>query len=136
MPGILRRLMEKRFGQTHTILREKVQEALASVLPITVIVLVLSVMVAPMPTDVLLAFLTGAVLLIVGMGLFTLGADTAMLPIGERVGAHMTKSRKLWIVVGVSFLMGVIITVSEPDLQVLAKQVPVSDLAGLRQLED
>ena len=75
-------------------------------------------------------------LLIVSMALFALGADTAMLPIGERVGAHMTKSRKLWIVVGVSFLMGVIITVSEPDLQVLAKQVPGSDLAGLRQLED
>ena len=48
--------------------------------------------------------LVGAVLLIVGMGLFTLGADTAMLPIGERVGAHMTKSRRLWIVVSVSFL--------------------------------
>ena len=77
-----------------------------------------------MPAEVLLAFLVGAVLLIVGMGLFTLGADTAMLPIGERVGAHMTKSRKLWIVVVIGFLIGVIVTVSEPDLQVLASQVP------------
>ena len=121
---LFRKTYQKQFGRTQTILREKVREALASVLPITIIVLLLSISAAPMPTDVLLAFLVGALLLIVGMGLFTLGADTAMLPIGERVGAHMTRSRKLWIVVAVSFLMGVIITVSEPDLQVLAKQVP------------
>ncbi len=124
MRRLFRKTYQEHFGQTHTILREKVREALDSVLPITVIVLLLSVTAAPMPTDVLLAFLVGAVLLIAGMGLFTLGADTAMLPIGERVGAHMTRSRRLWVVVSVSFLMGVIITVSEPDLQVLARQVP------------
>ena len=110
--------------KTRTILNEKTKEALASVLPILLIVLVLSFSVAPVPAEVLLAFLVGAVLLIVGMGLFTLGADTAMLPIGERVGAHMTKSRKLWVVVLIGFLIGVIVTVSEPDLQVLATQVP------------
>ena len=86
----------KRIGQTKTVLGEKVREALTSVLPITLIVLILCFTIAPVPSDVLLAFLVGAVLLIVGMGLFTLGADTAMLPIGERVGAQMTKSRKLW----------------------------------------
>ena len=111
-------------GQTKTILGEKVREALASVVPITLIVLILCFTAAPVPTDVLLAFLVGAVLLIVGMGLFTLGADTAMLPIGERVGAQMTKSRKLWVVVCVSLLIGIIVTISEPDLQVLAGQVP------------
>ncbi len=114
----------ERMGQTRTILGEKVKEALASVVPITVIVLVLCFTAAPVPTDILLAFLVGAVMLIFGMGLFTLGAETAMTPIGERVGAHMTKSRKLWVVVSVSFLIGVIVTVSEPDLQVLAQQVP------------
>ena len=124
MRRMFRKTYQDLFSKTQTVLFEKVNEALASVLPITVIVLLLTVTIAPMPTDVLLAFLVGAVLLIVGMGLFTLGADTAMLPIGERVGAHMTRSRKLWVVVGVSFLMGVIITVSEPDLQVLARQVP------------
>ena len=124
----LRRLFRKNykesFHQTRTVLNEKVKEALASVLPITAIVLILCFTIAPVPTEVLLAFLVGAVLLIVGMGLFTLGADTAMTPIGERVGAHLTKSRKLALIVSVSFLLGVIITVSEPDLQVLANQVP------------
>ena len=119
-----RKNYQDHFRQTRTILNEKVKEALASVLLITAIVLVLCFTISPVPTEVLLAFLVGAVLLIVGMGLFTLGADTAMSPIGERVGAHMTKSRKLAVVVLVSFLMGVIITVSEPDLQVLATQVP------------
>jgi hypothetical protein len=106
------------------VLGEKVREARASVLPITVIVLILCFTIAPVPTDILLAFLIGAVLLIVGMGFFTLGADTAMTPIGERVGAAITKSRKLWVVVVIGFLIGVIVTVSEPDLQVLANQVP------------
>ena len=120
----LRKKWRDQIGQTKTILGEKVREALASVVPITLIVLILCFTAAPVPTDVLLAFLVGAVLLIVGMGLFTLGADTAMLPIGERVGAQMTKSRKLWVVVCVSLLIGIIVTISEPDLQVLAGQVP------------
>ena len=111
-------------GQSKTILLEKLREALSSVLPIVLIVLVLCFSVAPIPTATLMTFLIGAVLLIGGMGLFTLGADQAMTPIGERVGAAMTRSRKLWIVVSVSFLIGVIVTVSEPDLQVLATQVP------------
>ena len=124
MRQLLQRAYREKFSHTRTILNEKVKEALASVLPITVIVLLLAFTAAPLPNQVLLAFLMGAVLLIVGMGLFTLGADMAMTPIGERVGAHMTKSRKLWLIVIVSFLLGVIITVSEPDLQVLAAQVP------------
>ena len=119
----LRKKWRDQIGQTKTILGEKVREALASVVPITLIVLILCFTAAPVPTDVLLAFLVGAVLLIVGMGLFTLGADTAMLPIGERVGAQMTKSRKLWVVVCVSLLIGIIVTISEPDLQVLASQI-------------
>ena len=120
----LRANWQNRIGQAKTVLGEKVREALSSVLPITLIVLFLCFTAAPVPTDVLLAFLVGAVLLIVGMSLFTLGADTAMLPIGERVGAQMTKSRKLWVVVSVSLLIGIIVTISEPDLQVLAGQVP------------
>ena len=124
LPWKRREQWRERLGRNRTILGEKIREALASVVPITAIVLVLSFTVAPLPTATLLAFLIGAALLIVGMGLFTLGADTAMTPIGERVGAHMTRSRKLWVVIAVGFLIGVIVTVSEPDLQVLATQVP------------
>ena len=121
--GGIRRWRDK-MGRTKTILGEKVREALASVLPITGIVLVLCLTAAPLPVDILLAFLAGAVLLILGMGFFTLGADAAMTPIGEQVGSHMANSRKVWVIVAVSFLIGVVVTVSEPDLQVLATQVP------------
>lgn len=95
-----------------------------SVLPITMIVLLLCFTIAPIPNSMLVSFLLGATLLIAGMAFFTVGADTAMTPIGNKVGSEMTKSRKVWVIVLVSFVLGVMITVSEPDLQVLANQVP------------
>ena len=107
-----------------TLLHDKFQESIASVLPITIIVLLLCFTVAPIPNNMLVSFLMGAVLLIVGMAFFTLGADTAMTPIGTKVGSCITRSRKVWLIVFVSFLLGIIITISEPDLQVLANQVP------------
>ena len=105
-------------------LREKIRESLTSVLPVTAIVLLLCFSIAPVSSGMLLSFLFGTVLLIVGMGLFTLGADMAMTPMGERVGATITKSRKLGAVILGCFLIGVMITIAEPDLQVLAGQVP------------
>ncbi|MDR3019602.1 MAG: DUF1538 domain-containing protein, partial [Treponema sp.] len=108
------------------ILSEKIMEAFFSVLPITAIVLVLSAVFAPMPSGTILMFLAGAALLIVGMGFFALGADMAMIPMGEGIGVQLTKSSKLAVILIVSFLMGVIITVAEPDLIVLAQQVSAS----------
>lgn len=105
-------------------LAETTREALSSVLPITVIVLLLSVFISPMPVGTLGLFLFGAVLLIVGMGLFTMGADMALLPMGEDIGIKMTTTKNIVLVGIISFLMGVIITIAEPDLQVLAELVP------------
>ena len=102
----------------------KTKESLSSVLPITFIVLMLNFTITPMPFVIRGLFLMGSVLLILGMGLFTLGADLAMMPMGEQIGAQLTKSRKLCLLVGISLLMGILITVAEPDLQVLAEQVP------------
>ncbi|HIW74754.1 MAG TPA: DUF1538 domain-containing protein [Firmicutes bacterium] len=104
-------------------LKEKISESLSSVLPITVIVLLLSVTLVPLEIGTLALFLTGAVLLIVGMGFFQLGAEMAMTPLGQGVGGRIIKSRRIVPIVLVSFLMGVIITIAEPDLQVLANQV-------------
>ena len=92
-------------------------------LPVTGIVLLLLATIAPVTPELFLAFLIGAVMLILGMGLFTLGAETAMTPMGEYVGARVTKTRKLWIIVLVSLFVGTMITVSEPDLTVLAEQI-------------
>ncbi len=108
----------------HSKFKEKFMETLKAVLPILVIVLLLCFSIAPIPPSVLISFLIGAVLLIVGMLLFNVGVELSMTPIGERVGSIMTKSKNVLIVIVVSFVMGFAITISEPDLQVLAQQVP------------
>ena len=105
-------------------LKEKIRASLSAVLPITGIVLMLSIFVIPMELGSVVMFLTGALMLIVGMGFFQLGAEMAMTPLGEGVGVQISKMKKLLTVLLTGFLMGVIITVSEPDLQVLAGQVP------------
>lgn len=105
-------------------LMEKVYESIASVLPITVIVLLLCITIAPMTPGVLTLFIFGAVLLVVGMGFFTLGAEMSMIPMGEGIGAQMSKARKVYIPLVVCLFLGIIITMAEPDLQVLAQQVP------------
>lgn len=111
-------------SRTKSILSEKLRESLSSVLPIAGIVLLLGFSIAPISVSSMMTFIIGAILVIVGMSLFTLGADLAMTPMGERLGVAVTKSRKIRLIVPVCFLIGVIITISEPDLTVLATQVP------------
>ena len=105
-------------------LREKNQESLASVLPITAIVFFLSVTVAPLDPGSLVLFLFGAALLVVGMGFFTLGVDMSMIPMGEGVGASVSRAKGLLIPLLIYFLLGLLTTMAEPDLQVLARQTP------------
>ena len=105
-------------------LREKLLEALQAVLPIAAIVLVLCFSIAPVSPSILLCFLLGAAMIIVGIMFFTLGAEMSMTPMGERVGSMLTRSQNLFLIIGVGFLLGFLITISEPDLQVLANQVP------------
>ena len=104
-------------------LKEKFKESIASVLPISIIVLILSIVV-DIPTGTLVLFLAGALLLIIGMGFFQLGAEMAMTPLGRNIGTKIIKTRKIWIIVAVCLVMGIIITIAEPDLLVLANQVP------------
>ena len=104
-------------------LTEKIQESMASVLPITAIVFLLSISIAPLDPGTLVLFLFGAILLVGGMGLFTLGVDMSMIPMGEGVGVVLSKHRLLILPVFAYFLLGVLTTMAEPDLQVLAKQV-------------
>ena len=102
----------------------KIKEALISALPITAIVYILAL--TPFfefTTAELITFTVGAVLLILGIGLFNLGADIAMTPIGTHVGSGLAKQRKLGLLLIVCFVLGMLITIAEPDLQVLAKQV-------------
>ncbi len=113
------------------ILAEKLKEAAASVLPVSAIVAVLCLVLVPVDAGLMLSFLFGSALLILGMGMFTLGAEVSLTRIGSLIGARMTKSKKLWFVLGVSLLLGIAITMAEPDLQVLAANVPALDKTAL-----
>jgi uncharacterized membrane protein YwaF len=108
-----------------TIITAKVKEAFASVLPIAAIVLILCFTIVPVDSGVFLSFIVGVLLAVCGMGLFSLGADTAMTPIGEYVGSSTIKTKKLWLIIPVFFIVGVLITISEPDLQVRECEVLV-----------
>ena len=105
-------------------LMEKIRESLSSVLPITAIVLLLSITIAPLTPGAMVLFFFGALLLIVGTGIFTLGVDMSMTPMGSGMGIYMSQSRRKWLTLGAAFVLGLLVTIAEPDLQVLATQVP------------
>ncbi|MCF2662582.1 DUF1538 domain-containing protein [Pseudoflavonifractor phocaeensis] len=100
---------------------------MASVLPVTVIVFLLSITAAPLEPGTLVLFLFGAILLIAGMGFFTLGVDMSMIPMGEGMGTALSQARHPLLPLLIYFLLGVLTTMAEPDLQVLAGQVPAID---------
>lgn len=111
----------------HNMFREKMRESVASVLPIALIVAVLCLFLVPVSNGLLLSFILGTVMIIVGMGMFTIGSELSMTQIGTHIGAKLTKSRKLWLIILLSFVLGIAITVAEPDLQVLATNAPSID---------
>ena len=119
-----KKYLSGRIRSVKKVLSEKWKEAISSVVPIVGLVSLLCFLKIPLPSDALAGFALGAGLLIIGMGMFNQGAEMAMTPIGEAVGASLTRSRKLWIVLLGGFLVGLLVTMAEPDLTVLATQVP------------
>ena len=100
----------------------KLKESFFSVLPIFLLVLVLNFSIVPLGDGMMGNFLLGTVFLVLGMSLFTLGADNAMMPMGNKVGSYIAKNKKLWFLILVAFVLGTFITIAEPDLKVLADQ--------------
>ena len=101
----------------------KIKEVLFSVLPITVIVLILNFTITPMETSIIIRFLIGSVIVIIGLAIFLIGVDIGITPIGNIMGAKIAKTNKVWIVVVAGLVLGFFISVAEPDLQILAGQV-------------
>ena len=110
--------------KNRTAVTEKIKESARSVLPIVIIVTLLCFSIAPINTDLMLNFFIGTVMVVIGIGLFSLGADTSMIKIGNKIGTALTKTKKLPLIVLVSFAFGFAVTIAEPDLQVLAETVP------------
>ena len=101
----------------------KLKHSFISLSPIFLLVIVLGVSIAPLDGYMLTSFVISSLLFVIGMSLFTLGADNSMLPMGNYIGSSLTKVKKIWIAVLIVFIVGTIITTAEPDLTVLAKQV-------------
>ncbi len=106
------------------VLLSKLWEAFISVMPVAVIVIAVSFTpLAPLTWLERGVFAVCALLLVAGIGLFNLGADIAMSPMGRHIGEGLTKSRRIGVLLLVCFFLGLLITVAEPDLSVLAGQV-------------
>lgn len=103
-------------------LKQDLYDSFKVILPIVIIISILGCFIY-FPLSLLLSFLFSSFLLILGIGLFTFGADLSMMIIGERLGNKLVKSKKIWIILLVSFIIGTIVTIAEPDLKVLADQV-------------
>ncbi len=106
-----------------SVFSEKLKEVLFSVLPITVIVLVLNFTLTPLETPLIVRFLMGAVLIIFGLTVFLIGVDIGITPIGNNMGSAIAKTNKLWMVAIAGLMLGFFISVAEPDLHILAGQV-------------
>ncbi len=101
----------------------KIKESLKSIIPISLIIAILSFTITPLETDVIVEFILGAIMLVIGTSFFTLGAEMSMSIIGERIGRDIVKRKNILFVIILLFLLGTIVTIAEPDLKVLASQV-------------
>ncbi len=110
------------------LIKDKIMESVKSVLPIALIVFALSMTLVPMKTGDMLLFLIGVVFLIFGMSLFTAGAEMSMQPLGSKIGSTIAGTGKIWIIAFISFIIGILVTISEPDLLILADQVNSEEL--------
>jgi len=117
------------------ILTEKFKEVILAVLPVTIIVLILNATITPLETHLLIRFLIGAAVIIVGLSIFLLGVDIGITPIGNLMGSTLTKSNKLWIIGLASLLLGFFISVAEPDLHILAGQVEAATSGATLKFE-
>lgn len=113
--------------EQHNMLMEKLIESAKSVLPICLIVATLCLLFIPVNTGLFLAFILGTILIIVGIALFNIGSDISMIQIGNQIGAKITQSKNIFFILATSLVLGIAITVAEPDLQVLAANAPNID---------
>ncbi len=114
---------------------EKFKEVIFAVFPITIIVLILNFTIAPIGGNLIGRFIVGAIFIVIGLAIFLFGAEIGIQPIGSLMGASLTKRKKLWIMIFFGFILGFLINVAEPDLQVLAKQVSEVTSGGITQAE-
>lgn len=101
----------------------KFREVFFSVIPITVLVLILNVTIVPMELSMIIRFIIGSFCVIIGLTVFLLGVDIGISPLGDLTGLALAKTNRLWSVLLGGLILGFFISVAEPGLMVLASQV-------------
>ncbi|GAA0493511.1 DUF1538 domain-containing protein [Salinibacillus aidingensis] len=104
-------------------IKETIMEVIYSVLPITLVVTALQFTIIWLPMETFIQFLVGAVMVSIGLILFLLGVNVGLQPVGEMIGSALSKTRSLWLILFFAFVLGVVVTVAEPDVRVLATQI-------------
>ncbi|MCI6033536.1 DUF1538 domain-containing protein [Fusobacterium varium] len=107
------------------IYKQKFKEVLFSIFPITIIVMILNFTLTPLEIPLIIRFIIGAFLIIIGLSIFLIGVDIAITPLGSQVGAAFAKSNKIWIVIIGGLIVGFFISIAEPGLIILANQVGI-----------
>lgn len=103
--------------------KETFKEVVAAIMPVTVVVIFLQIVIIRLPLEALLQFLVGVFFVSIGFFLFLLGVSAGLLPIGEMIGRRLPKTKNAWLIIGAGFFLGIVVTVAEPDLRVLATQI-------------
>ncbi|WP_084243900.1 DUF1538 domain-containing protein [Planomicrobium okeanokoites] len=104
------------------------KEVVAAIMPVTIVVIFLQIAIIRLPVEALLQFLVGVFFVSIGFFLFLLGVNAGLLPIGELIGKRLPRTKNAWLIIGTGLLLGIVVTIAEPDLRVLATQIDnVSD---------
>lgn len=109
---------------------EKLSDAVLSIVPVMIIMILIGFYLQ-FSIVTMISILVSTLLLVIGVTLFTLGADLSMIEIGKTISSGLLKTRKVWLILLVSFIVGVVITIAEPDLKVLAEQMTAIDSSKL-----
>lgn len=102
---------------------KNLKEVVIAILPMTLLIVILTFIFAPLDSDEMISFLFGAGIMMIGMTLFLFGVDYSMMEVGRLVGKYMIKKKSLTILIALGFMIGIVITIAEPSVQVLGQQV-------------
>ncbi|PRO64547.1 DUF1538 domain-containing protein [Alkalicoccus urumqiensis] len=102
---------------------EQFKEVVMAVLPLAAVVIILQYTLIGLPPELFFRFLAGVVMVGLGLFLFLVGVHIGLLPIGEMIGAALPKTNKVWLILSAAFVLGVVVTIAEPDVRVLANQI-------------
>ncbi|MDR3318457.1 MAG: DUF1538 domain-containing protein [Clostridiales bacterium] len=107
------------------------KDVLISSLPLLAIVAIVCIFISPsagatvkdIGAEEIVKLILGYIFVLVGQTLFLVGLDNSIMPIGKLVGGSLDKLKKPAFIIMFGFLFGLLATVAEPALFVLAGQV-------------